>query len=103
MQLKIAANKMVTVLFGDDATSEHVKVGLVPFSATVNVGTDKLGKGWLDETGVSFLQDEDIDLPSNVTLLGLFGKMKNTSWGGCVRARLTPGGTDLDLTDTPPG
>jgi Flp pilus assembly protein TadG len=102
-QLKTAANKLVDILFGNDTTSEHVKIGLVPFSAAVNIGTDKLGKGWLDETGASFLQDEDIDLPSNVTLLGLFNKMKSTSWDGCVRARLTPGGTDLDLTDTPPG
>ncbi len=102
-QLKAAANKLVDVLFGNDTTSEHVKIGLVPFSAAVNVGTDKLGQGWIDEAGVSFLQNEDIDLPSNKTLLDLFSNMRNQSWGGCVRARLTPGGSDLDLTDAPPG
>ncbi len=50
-QLKNAANKLVDILFGNDTTSEHVKIGLVPFSASVNVGTDKLGKGWIDEAG----------------------------------------------------
>ncbi len=100
--LKVAANKLVTVLFGDSPTSEHVKIGLVPFSAAVNIGTDKIGKGWLDEVGNSFLQTEDIDLPSNMTLLDLFGKMHNTSWGGCVRARISHSGEDLDLTDDPP-
>jgi len=101
-QLKTAANKLVTVLFGDDTTSEHVKVGLVPFSAAVNVGTGAIGKGWIDESGASFLQTEDIALPSSVTLLGLFNTMKNTSWAGCVRARLKSNGDDVDLTDAPP-
>jgi Flp pilus assembly protein TadG len=102
-QLKAAANKLVDILFGDDTVSEHVKIGLVPFSSAVNVGTDKLGRGWLDEAGVSHLQREDIDLPSSMTLLDLFARMRNSSWGGCVRARITPSEQDLDLTDTPPG
>ena len=94
--LKFAANKMVTVLFGDDATSEHVKVGLVPFSATVNVGHRQDRQGLARRDRRSSLQTEDIDLPTNLTLLGLFGKMKSTSWGGCVRARL-PRAADDDL------
>lgn len=100
--LKTAANKLIDVLFGADTTSDHVKIGLVPFSAAVNIGADKIGSGWLDENGSSHLQDEDIDLPSNVTLLDLYDQISNVSWGGCVRARITPDGTDLDLTDTPP-
>jgi Flp pilus assembly protein TadG len=102
-QLKAAANKLVDTLFGNDTISEHVKIGLVPFSAAVNVGTDKLGQGWIDEAGASHLQTEDIDLPANKTLLSLFGDITNVSWAGCVRARITSGGTDLDLTDSPPG
>jgi Flp pilus assembly protein TadG len=101
--LKDAANKLVDVLFGSDTVSEHVKIGLVPFSGAVNVGSDKLGSGWIDEAGVSHLQSEDVDLPSGKTLLDLFDDMTNVSWGGCVRARITPTEQDLDLTDTPPG
>lgn len=100
--LKTAANKLVTILFGEDATSEHVKIGLVPFSGAVNIGSDRIGSGWLDETGASQLHTEDIDLPSNTSLLDLFDDLNNVSWGGCVRARITPSGTDLDLTDAPP-
>jgi Flp pilus assembly protein TadG len=99
-KLKAAANQLVEVLFGTDSVSDHVKVALVPFSGAVNIGTDKIGSGWLDEAGLSVLQKEDIDLPTGVTLLGLFGKLKNVAWGGCVRARTGPGG--YDLTDEPP-
>lgn len=103
-QLKTAANKLVTILFGDSATSEHVKIGLVPFSGTVNVGTDKIGSGWLDENGDSHLQTEDLNLTSNMSLLDLFDRISNVSWGGCVRARIQDDlpGTDLDLTDAAP-
>ena len=100
--LKVAANKLVTVLFGDATTSEHVKIGLVPFSGAVNIGTDKLNSGWLDTAGSSFLHTEDIDLPNGTTLLDLFGRLRDTSWGGCVRARLKSDGTDLELTDDAP-
>jgi len=100
--LKVAANKLVTILFGADETSEHVKIGLVPFSGAVNIGADKIGSGWLDEVGLSPLQTEDINLPDNVTLLDLFDQIQNVGWGGCVRARLTATGEDLDLTDAEP-
>jgi Flp pilus assembly protein TadG len=100
--LKTAANKLVTILFGEDPTSEHVKIGLVPFSGAVNIGTDKAGSGWLDETGAAYVHDEDIDLPHNTTLLDLFDEITNVSWGGCVRARIDSSRTDLDLTDTAP-
>lgn len=101
--LKVAANKLVTILFGDSTTSEHVKIGLVPFSGAVNVGTDKIGSGWIDETGLSHLQTEDIDLPAGTTLLDLFDDISNVSWGGCVRARIDGAtGTDFDLTDSAP-
>jgi Flp pilus assembly protein TadG len=101
--LKVAANKLVTVLFGDATTSEHVKIGLVPFSGAVNIGTDKLDSGWLDTAGNSFLQVEDIDLADGTTLLDLYDQLTSASWGGCVRARIEAGtDTDLDLTDAAP-
>jgi Flp pilus assembly protein TadG len=97
-KLKVAANELVDILFGTDIVSDTVKVGLVPFSGAVNIGTDKIGVGWLDEAGLSRLQAEDINLPLGETLLGLVGRLLNVGWGGCVRAR-TDG---YDLTDEPP-
>jgi len=63
--LKDAADSLVDVLFGSDAISSQVKIGLVPFSATVNIGT------------------------SNTTYIS-----DDTDWNGCVRALDEPDDTD---------
>ncbi|MEM7776463.1 MAG: pilus assembly protein [Pseudomonadota bacterium] len=98
-RLKEAAETLVNILFGDNETSEDVRIALVPFSAAVNLGNSALGRGWIDETGLSPLNSEDTDLsPTQPSLLQLFDAMVNVPWGGCVRART--GG--LDVTDTPP-
>lgn len=99
-QLKASANKLVDILFDGETISEHVKIGLVPFAATVNIGADKVTSGWLDTAGISPLQSEDIDLPAGTSLLGLYDQLSNVSWNGCVRAR--SGLFGLDVTDTPP-
>lgn len=99
-KLKVAANELVNILFGADTISDNIKIGLVPFSGAVNIGTDKIGSGWLDETGISPLQSEDLDLPLGQTLLGLAGQLLNVGWGGCVRARTGING--YDLTDVAP-
>jgi len=98
-KLKSAATKLVNILFDEADVSAHVKIGLVPFSAAVNLGPGALGKGWIDEIGASVLNSEDIALlPAMPSLFQLFQSMSNVPWGGCVRARL--GGHDL--LDTPP-
>ena len=72
----------------------------MPFTATVNVGSDKIGCSWLHQTGPSPLHRDGIDLPTGHTLLSLIGSLTNSGWGGCVRARVAPQG--YDLTDQPP-
>jgi hypothetical protein len=96
--LVASANALVSALFGNDTTSEFVKIGLVPFTAAVNVGAGNIEAGWLDSAGLSVLHKEDINLLSGQTLLSLLGILKGPSWGGCVRARLN----GYDLTDEPP-
>jgi len=98
--LKTAAHGLVDILFGSDTVSPNVKIALVPFTAAVNVGTDKIGSAWLDQTGLSPIHREDIDVPAGLTLLTLVGNLTNAGWGGCVRARVGPQG--YDLTDAPP-
>jgi Flp pilus assembly protein TadG len=93
-----SANALVAGLFGKEATSEFVKIGLVPFTGAVNVGTGNVEADWLDTTGVSILHKEDIDLIGGQTLFGLLDALRKTGWGGCVRARLN----GYDLTDEPP-
>jgi len=98
-KLKSAATKLVNILFDEADVSPHVKIGLVPFSGAVNLGPGALGKGWIDQTGASVLNAEDIALtPLLPSLFQLLQSMTNMQWGGCVRARL--GGHDV--LDTPP-
>jgi hypothetical protein len=98
--LKTAAHTLVDLLFGSASVSPYAKVGLVPFTAAVNVGTDKIASGWIDLAGLSPIDREDIDVPAGYTLLSLVGSMRNAGWGGCVKARVGPQG--YDLTDQPP-
>jgi hypothetical protein len=51
VNLRTAAHGLVDILFGSAAESPNVKIALVPYTAVVNVGTDKIGSGWLDQTG----------------------------------------------------
>jgi Flp pilus assembly protein TadG len=97
--LRRAATTLVDILFDEADESPHVMIGLVPFSGAVNLGPGALGRGWIDETGASVLNREDVALTlARPSLLQLFQSMNNVPWGGCVRARL--GGHDL--LDTPP-
>ena len=59
--LKNASNTLLDVLIPDEGggVSEDVKIGLVPFAAAVNVGSDKLGSGWIDVAGQSSIAAED--------------------------------------------
>jgi hypothetical protein len=115
--LRDASDALLDVLFGDDAeaTSEFVKVGVVPFSAFVNPGAAK------DDTGASVWQNawsdtnaeavyhgdrflhvtsaSAIDLNTKVNHFTLFDSNVGTTWKGCFEARPYP----LDELDVPPG
>jgi len=80
--LKSAANDLVDILFGENG-SDHLFVGLVPFSQAVNVGTGH--KSWLNV---------DVDNQSAID----FGQSVGGSWEGCVEARLA----GQDVTDDAP-
>lgn len=96
--LKSAADTLLEVLIPADGpeVSPDVKIGLVPFAAAVNIGADKLGTGWIDETAQSSIASEDFQ--AGVNVLDLYNDIQNESWNGCVRARAAPN----DTLDTPP-
>lgn len=48
--LKSASTKMVENLLPAGANRNNVKIGIVPFDLSVNIGTDKKGKPWLTNT-----------------------------------------------------
>ncbi len=98
--MKDAATSLVNILFGDNPDLEKLHIGLVPFAAGVNVGTD-FPTTALDMTGASSIHDENFDFstdPNVDTLWDLYGQINNRSWEGCVQTRPEP----LDELDTPP-
>lgn len=92
--LKDAATTLVNILYSAPDAEKYVRVGLVPFNASVNVGAKNYGASWLDTGGLSKMHSENIDLREGETLFTLFDEITNVSWGGCVRARPAPYDTD---------
>lgn len=66
--MKTAALDMIDILFGDETTPALLKVGLVPFSNVVNIGTGNV---------------------AYTTGTGAYD-WSTTSWSGCVMARTYP-------------
>ncbi|HYD17139.1 MAG TPA: pilus assembly protein [Patescibacteria group bacterium] len=73
---KIAANKLLNILFGPGSNVETLFVGVVPFSQDVNVGPTR--SNWVSADSHSYSPE---------------------SWAGCVEARET---NNRDVTDDPP-
>jgi Flp pilus assembly protein TadG len=107
--LKSAAKKMVSTLFEGSSTSSNVKIGVVPFAAAVNIGSDKADSGWLDTNTYSAsnasadpIPFEDLDKTTGISPLNLYSSsstgLSNRNWAGCVRER----GSPYTLTDDPP-
>ncbi|MEQ8666816.1 MAG: pilus assembly protein [Rhodospirillales bacterium] len=72
--LKTASDSLIDVFFGTSATSSQVKIGLVPFSNNVNIGSSNLG----------YVTDPTVY------------DWGTTSWEGCVMAETT---NDEDTKD----
>lgn len=77
--LKDASESLLEVFFGTSATSAQVKIGLVPFSNNVNIGSGNLG----------YVTDPTVY------------DWGTTNWAGCVMAE-TVGSNDIDDTYTGP-
>ena len=96
--LKQAATNFVNTLSAaasHSADPNAVRIGIVPFTMTVNVGAQNQNAGWMDTTGASPINDEIFASHANrYTLLQQLG----VAWGGCVEQRQAP----YDVQDTPP-
>jgi len=98
--MKEAATSLVNILYGDNPNPDKLHIGLVPFAAGVNVGTD-FPTTALDMTGASSIHDENFEFntdPNVNNLWDLYDQINNRSWTGCVQTRPEP----LDEVDTPP-
>ncbi|MEJ0012158.1 MAG: pilus assembly protein TadG-related protein [Bauldia sp.] len=109
--LKKAAKSLVGTLYGLAATStkpEPVKVSVVPFAGSVNVGPsvtwiDKLGLGTKNAMRDTGLLGAANAAPASFIPFSVFSTLKDSSgndvtWGGCVETRTSPN----DINDVPP-
>ncbi len=97
IDLRAAAEKLVTILYSAPKAAERVKIGLVPFAALVNVGPGNAGASWMDTGAQSPVHSENFQTAANRFTL-YKTTMKEVSWAGCVEAR--PNGHDV--LDTAP-
>lgn len=94
-ELKDAARNLVDVVFTGAVGNEKVRVSVVPFAGSVNVGAHHRDNGWIDTEGQSPIHHENFAEPR--TRFQVFDQL-GTSWRGCVEARPSP----YDVNDTPP-
>lgn len=96
--LKTAAKSLVTTLSAAAARASEtdaVKIAVVPFSMTVNVGSTYQSQSWMSGTQPSaYGSDIFASSQNRFTLLSNMG----LSWAGCVESRPDP----YDIQDTGP-
>lgn len=102
--LRTAASNFVTTMSTasqQSSIANSISIALVPFSNTVNVGSSYKTATWIDQNGVSPINNELFTTRQGVTQAAnrftLFSNL-GTSWAGCVESRQAP----YDIQDTPP-
>jgi Flp pilus assembly protein TadG len=121
--LKTAASNLVDTLFSSAQYSskpDPIKVSVVPFAASVNVGPQYANASWMDTTGEGKYNAYEIKCYANggtlnssgvcsvnvgtaINNFALFSSLRTSSgadvtWAGCVEARPDP----YDVTDDAP-
>ncbi|MGE3832640.1 MAG: pilus assembly protein TadG-related protein, partial [Parvibaculaceae bacterium] len=92
---KLAAKDLVDIIFGDQDENTNVKMGIVPFSTAVNVGTNNKAAAWLDTTGKAAYSKLNFTSTTYHNMKA-WNDLKSTPWTGCVEAR--KGSYDTDDT-----
>jgi Mg-chelatase subunit ChlD len=92
--LKVAARNLVSVVYAGAEGSDKVKMSVVPFAASVNVGADNRTAAWIDGAADSSIHTENFAEARR--RFELFDEL-GVAWRGCVEARPTP----LDVQDAP--
>lgn len=93
--LKTATTNLVGVVFAG-AQEDRVRVGVVPFAGSVNVGADMRNSGWVDTNAASPIHLQNF--AEARTRFELFSQM-GVSWRGCVEARPAPHDTQDTVPD----
>ncbi|MFG1420698.1 TadE/TadG family type IV pilus assembly protein [Roseixanthobacter liquoris] len=101
--LKTAGKSLADRLEAAATDPSQVKVAVVPFSMTVNVGSQYATASWMDVNGLSPINKElfySKTAPNNQVSPSRFTLFANisTPWAGCVEGRPIP----YDVQETPP-
>lgn len=86
---KDAAKRLVDSMYSTHSASERTKISVVPFTISVNLGSQYLYSSWLDRQGQSSIHWDNFDrtgtwLPAS--RFDLFQEL-GVDWGGCVETR----------------
>ncbi|RPI38767.1 MAG: VWA domain-containing protein [Hyphomicrobiaceae bacterium] len=82
--LRVAAQNLTSVLYAGYEGTDKVRVGIVPFAGSVNVGSAHQAASWLDSAGLSPTHYENF--AEQRTRFQLFTQL-GVQWGGCVEVR----------------
>jgi Flp pilus assembly protein TadG len=93
--LKTAATNLVNVAFTGAEGTDKVKVGIVPFAASVNIGSVYKDAAWMDTEAAGPTHSENFS--ETKSRFDLFDEL-GTDWAGCVEARPSPN----DVNDVTP-
>ncbi|BDA86969.1 hypothetical protein Sa4125_45110 [Aureimonas sp. SA4125] len=100
-EMKKAAAAMIDQFGATEILRRRVRFALVPFSAYVNVGKDKLNASWIDTDGLVHLPGSII--PTGVSRTRIFENgFWREGWRGCVEARIESGTENHSVDDTTP-
>jgi Flp pilus assembly protein TadG len=99
--LEEAASEMTDILFGEENQSQSLKVAVVPFSSTVNVGAQYTDAEWVDHDGLNDISHLNF-ADSSKHNSWAWGQLANKDWNGCIEQRRVGPGMDYDIDDTTP-
>ncbi len=91
-----AATSLTNTVFAGVTDANRVKVAVVPFAGSVNVGSEYRAAAWMDRDGLSPMHHQDQLIAEKRTRFQLYDDLGKT-WSGCVEVRPSP----HDVTDTP--
>lgn len=95
--VKAAARQLVSALYGNDGSAQRTKVAVVPFTLSVNVGSQYANASWIDTQGKSSIHWQNVDRAASSwkpnSRLDIFREL-GMSWGGCVESRPGSFGTN---------
>lgn len=96
--LRAAAANAVEILFrAGGGEPDSVKIGLVPFASTVNVGSQYERAWWLDPNALSPAHHNSHTWNADINRWDLYDTL-GVDWAGCVESRAEP----HDMEDTLP-